>query len=69
MLNVSCYWNFLIASLSKRNKRFFGVTICVYLFTEMSFHRSNKTRAKCCACKASFASTQIGAHRAENTVQ
>jgi len=33
------------------------------------YHRSNKTRAKCCACGASFASTQMGADRAENIVQ
>jgi len=38
---------------------------CICLSTCL-YHRSNTTCAKCCACWASFASTQIGADRAMN---
>jgi hypothetical protein len=38
---------------------------CICLSTCL-YHRTNTTRATFCACRANFASTQIGSDRAEN---
>ena len=52
--------------LDKREKPILFVDKLLYLFIYFLSHWSNTTRAKRCACRASFASTLIGADRAEN---